>query len=141
MQIESSGCSAFSRGLISRGNCTYVIKRTRVLSNGIQRSAESAKRPAVNAVAMSSSVDIWPSLVNCRVDHVSSPVEQSDLAPVNNFASFADADQVRRLDERESNTERIDPEGISLYGILRNTPVSIPLTTRSVEAVIGCLHA
>ena len=68
--------------------------------------------------------DVRSRMMNGMMNHVCGGIEQADLTSVDDLAILIDADEVRRLDERERNPKRIDPERLWFYGVLFRWVVS-----------------
>jgi hypothetical protein len=65
-------------------------------------------------MAVSRADDIWPSLVNRRVDHESSRVQQTAFASVYHFPSMINKNKIGLVDQRKCLAERVHPEGVGI---------------------------
>lgn len=83
-------------------------------------------------MAVRGTVDVWTSGVDRAVNHVRCGVEQAALASINDLASMVDQDEIRLVDQRESNTEWIDPKAIGVNRISESNVAGDTL----VEAIL-----
>lgn len=71
----------------------------------------------MNTVRVRRAHDIWPSRMDGRMDHKRRSVQHT-IRPTSNDGTFMiDLDQIGRLDQGESETERIHPKGRGIDGI------------------------
>lgn len=89
----------------------------RVLCDSVQSSSQCTERSPVDGVRMRSSNNIWPCLVNCRMNHVCCSVQQPAFTTVYDIAFLVHADEVRRFDQAEGNTERVYPKSRRIHRI------------------------
>lgn len=93
------------------------VEGARVLRQHVDRAAERAEGPAVEAVRVGGAVDVGPGDVDGVVDHVRGLVEESVCAAVDDVSVLVHEDQVRLLHETEGRAQGVDPEVVSLDGI------------------------
>lgn len=108
------------------------MKRTSVLRDRVQRPPERAEAPPVHGVAVGGGDDVRAGVVDGAVDHEGGGVEQPAVAAVDDLALVVDADQVRGVDERERDAERVHPERVRLDRVAQRDVASDAF----VEAVL-----
>ena len=82
--------AGLSHGVISKK--TYIVESTGILRDDIERSAQRAKRPSMETMAVSSAVHLGPCLMNSGVDHKCSGIQHSILSARNDLAIVVDLD-------------------------------------------------
>lgn len=101
-------------------NNVVVVESTSVLSQSVDLAAQRAPCTTVHRVTVSSTDDIRTSGVHGSVDHVCCGVEQAALASIDDLAGVVDQNQVGLIDERESDSEGVDPEAIWVDGVAKS---------------------
>jgi hypothetical protein len=94
------------------------------LRDSVELATKRAESSAVDGVRVRGTHDVRSCSVDGMVDHVCGSVQQSDFATVNDLAFGVDEDEIRGLDERESNAEWVHPEMGGVYRILEIVSIS-----------------
>lgn len=95
-----------------------LIEGAGILGDDVQRPAKGTEAPSIDAVAVSSSIDVRPSLMDRAVDHEGCRVEEPDGPTVDNLAFLIHLNEIGSLDEREGDSKRVDPEGFRVDWVL-----------------------
>lgn len=83
----------------------FFVERTRVLVQDIDVSADRAPGTSIERMAVGCTDYVWPSVVNCTVNHESSSVQQTSLSTGAAFEDVAFTiyqDQIASVDESEA---------------------------------------
>jgi hypothetical protein len=97
------------------------MKSTAVLRDTVQLPPQCTERSPIDAMTVRRGHNIWPCMVNRRVDHEGGSIEQAAVATVNDLAFVIDLDQVGRFHQGECNAKRVHPERRGVHGVLRSS--------------------
>ena len=87
------------------------MERARVLCNNIQLPPQRTECPAIDTMTMRCAQDIWPRIMDSTMNHKCSSIQQPHVATVDDLSVVVHLYEIALIDEREGNTEGIDPEG------------------------------
>jgi hypothetical protein len=112
------------------------MKRAAVLRNRVELAPECTECSAIYRVRMSGANDIRPCGVDGMMNHICSCVKQADLSAIDNCAFGIDENEVRGLNQRKRNAERIHPEMSWFYWILRSVSTNVTHDTIDIEGSV-----
>ena len=106
---------------------THVVESARILGDHIQRLPQRTERASIDTVTMRCSHDIRSGLMHRRMNHERRRIQQSALATINDLSLVVHLQEIGALDQGESDTERIHPEGRGIDRVTKCDVASHPL--------------
>ena len=86
------------------------MKGASILGDHVQLPSQTAERSTIYTMAVCCTNYVWPRLMHGAMNHECSRIQESYFSTIDDLSVVVHLDKIAFLDEREGNTERVDPK-------------------------------